>query len=54
MSSMTTRGYQRRTGERGALDGELDDNPAERLAIWSGHRLHGQFTLSSTTSIVVC
>ena len=41
-------------GERGALDGELDANPAERRAIWSGHRLHGQYTLSSTTSIMVC
>ena len=40
--------------EQEALDGELDGISAERLAIWSGYRLHDQYTLSSTTSIVVC
>ena len=40
---MTARGSQGRTGEQGALDGELDGNPAKRRAIWSGHRLHDQY-----------
>ena len=42
--------------ERRTLGSELDGNPAERRAIWSREnsrfwRLHGQHTLSSSTTI---